>query len=221
MSSDIIRPIEFPYRGDIAALDIDDLAKEMMYEAHRQGVYREAAEAKAGYHEELAMTDHLTGLNSRRGFEGIFGQLAAEIKRLSHDNIPPFSLGSVIMFDLVKFKALNDEHGHDEGDRTLQQVATLASAALREGDVLARLGGDEFAAYLPNTPESGAEVVGEKIRQVIKDGTKTEGSVGVSAIPSSGSLQEALKQADEAQYIAKNQGSSRVVGYQELVAQKV
>ena len=85
--------------------------------------------------------DGLTGLANRAGFE------AALAERVARAKAEPFAL---LYFDLDGFKAVNDTHGHETGDRLLCEVAARARAALREGDLCARLGGDEFAAIVPD-----------------------------------------------------------------------
>ena len=100
----------------------------------------------------LARTDELTGLPNRRAWDE---QLARELARAKRRAVPL----SVAMLDLDRFKAFNDEHGHQAGDLLLVETAAAWRAELRESDILCRWGGDEFAALLPDCPEHEAEQV--------------------------------------------------------------
>ncbi len=96
----------------------------------------------------LARTDALTGLKNRRAFEELAER---EALRAERHNAP---LGLLVV-DLDRFKAINDERGHLAGDHVLASFAAAMSASLREADVVARLGGDEFVALLPEVDEAG------------------------------------------------------------------
>lgn len=105
----------------------------------------------------LALTDGLTGLLNRRGFDS---QLEDEIwraRRFGH------SLG-LIIFDLDHFKRVNDTYGHAQGDVVLQAFADTLMHSSRRVDKVARFGGEEFVLLLPATDADGVEVVGEKVR---------------------------------------------------------
>src|SRR5450830_1709626 len=100
---------------------------------------------------ELATIDELTRVPNRRGFEAMAEQALSLCKRLDK----PVSL---FYFDLDLFKQINDQFGHAEGDRALQDFSTILSRSFRQSDVIGRLGGDEFAVLLPNTSLQQAEV---------------------------------------------------------------
>ncbi|WP_162148939.1 putative bifunctional diguanylate cyclase/phosphodiesterase [Asticcacaulis sp. AC466] len=97
-----------------------------------------------GHMETLALTDALTGLANRRH---LYGALKRRLGAGSTEG----SGFAVCIFDLDRFKPINDVHGHLVGDRLLQQIAQRAQAHLRSGDLLARLGGDEFALIINNS----------------------------------------------------------------------
>ena len=94
--------------------------------------------------EKLAMTDELTGLLNRRGFESQLQRTLA----LSNRHCEP---GLLVYVDMDGFKMVNDTYGHAAGDEVLRQVGRLLSDNLRCTDFVGRLGGDEFAALLPRT----------------------------------------------------------------------
>ncbi|MBF0562107.1 MAG: GGDEF domain-containing protein [Alphaproteobacteria bacterium] len=95
--------------------------------------------------EQLALTDELTGLLNRRGFEERFHQEMVGAKRHGEG-------GVVIFIDLDGFKPVNDTFGHEAGDEVLRQVAGLLRGHVRESDSLARIGGDEFVVLMPRSP---------------------------------------------------------------------
>ena len=106
----------------------------------------------------LALTDGLTGLLNRRGFDQ---QLEDEIWRARRFN---HGLG-LLIFDLDRFKSVNDTWGHTQGDIVLRVFAEVLMNSSRRVDKVARFGGEEFALLLPATDSEGVEVVGEKVRE--------------------------------------------------------
>ncbi|MBX7082730.1 MAG: GGDEF domain-containing protein [Nannocystaceae bacterium] len=107
---------------------------------------------------EEAATDPLTGLWNRRGFEPQLDQALARAARTGEAI-------ALVAIDLDRFKPINDELGHDAGDRALQAVATAIEGAIRPSDVAVRLGGDEFAVLLTGADAQGAKLVCERIRR--------------------------------------------------------
>lgn len=103
------------------------------------------------YLETLSLTDELTGLMNRRGFQAAFRRELAQARRSGVG-------GVLVMVDLDGFKAINDRHGHLAGDAYLRRVAHVLRNQIRAQDVLCRLGGDEFAILLTAADaEMGAE----------------------------------------------------------------
>lgn len=100
---------------------------------------------------QMATMDELTNISNRRGFMMLAGY---SLHFVARHKIPL----SLIFFDLDKFKEINDNYGHGEGDAALVDFANLMKATCRESDILARLGGDEFVVLLTNTPMCFAEV---------------------------------------------------------------
>lgn len=182
---------------------------------HMTGVNWDVTESKRTQEQLrlLATTDSLTGLNNRRHFMELVDH---EIER----SIRYKSSFSLIMFDVDKFKSVNDTYGHDIGDLVLQAIAKTADANLRDSDILGRVGGEEFAIGLPETSLEEAIKVAEKLRASIEhgkaplpDGREIDFtiSLGVSEYSTeSGSLQGLMKAADTALYMAKKNGRNRV-----------
>ena len=158
--------------------------------------------------EKLALLDGLTGVANRRLLDQT---LAREWISSKRDG----SMLSVVLIDVDLFKSYNDFYGHLEGDECLRQVATRLQSVLRRPlDLLARYGGEEFVAVLPNTPEEGAEAIGEQMRRAVEQclfphSQSPYGIVTVSLgcatqVPSeSSSVSQLLKLADTALYQAK------------------
>jgi diguanylate cyclase (GGDEF)-like protein len=155
----------------------------------------------------LASEDALTGLLNRRSFQ----------ERLEHalDQARRQDLRLAVLFlDLNGFKAINDTHGHDAGDRVLRHVAGQLRQALRRADSLSRFGGDEFAMFLEDADTAVAGRVAGRIQEVLADGVVVDGqglplnaSVGISFFPDhGGDVQSLLRAADAAMYEAKRGG---------------
>ncbi|TBO31165.1 GGDEF domain-containing protein [Aquabacterium lacunae] len=166
--------------------------------------------------EVQALRDPLTLLRNRRAFEE---QLHQEWVRAMRQATPL----SVLMIDIDHFKQYNDHAGHPAGDRCLLTVATALSETIRRpGDCVARYGGEEFVALLPNTDAEGALHVAQQCLQKIDDlalphpgleqGARVSLSIGcASTWPEFHRDRQALvKWADEALYVAKNNGRHQV-----------
>jgi diguanylate cyclase (GGDEF)-like protein len=157
-----------------------------------------------------ATTDHLTGLFNRRAF------LEAANEMYARQGARGEAV-TLLMFDLDKFKSINDRFGHGVGDSALKVFAKVASTSVRATDVFGRLGGEEFAAIVPEETE-GAIQVAERLRLAFQAaGVTIDGheigatvSIGVAtsyaAVPN---LDALLLRADEALYAAKNGGRNR------------
>ena len=160
--------------------------------------------------ERLSLQDHLTGLWNRRY---LVAQFSADVARLhAHGADCHFAV-----FDIDRFKQVNDNHGHAHGDRVLQCVARSYGGALRAGEVMVRLGGDEFAMLLagPHALERLCQADLELQRQArelglgMPDGPTVSG--GLVRIARGGALQldAAYAEADVALYAAKRAGGNR------------
>lgn len=128
-------------------------AHELMHEAESK---INAQETRIKSLENLAVTDELTGLLNRRGFENA---VKRELQRLHRQHLKG---GAFCLLDLDKFKPINDTYGHHAGDLCLQAVGQCLQKIIRTTDVAARLGGDEFSLYLSNiSPEQAQRKVNE------------------------------------------------------------
>jgi len=164
---------------------------------------------------EAAMTDVLTGLLNRRAMMEMLGQAAAQRK-------PGDASLCVIVADIDHFKRINDQYGHDIGDRVLVAVA----ARLRElaGDSLqhhvARWGGEEFLILLPGTRLPDACRQADHIRRSIEAlnvdgrGSHVTLSAGVAELSASDTLDDCLRRCDQALYRAKDAGRNQVIAAQ-------
>ncbi len=155
-------------------------------------------------------TDFLTGLNNRQGFFELGPELLKQGKGDSH---------TLLAADLDHFKAINDEHGHDAGDRVLRLFASIASETAGPGAISARLGGEEFAILLPNIGKEGASMVAESVARRFAEKAARSDGLGIPATVSIGlaevqtgemDLSELLAAADGALYRAKKLGRNRI-----------
>ena len=166
--------------------------------------------------EEMAYKDPLTDLDNRRSFTEKAQAMLEYAKRYGE----PLS---VLMIDIDDFKKVNDNYGHDVGDRLLKALSDVIKRSVRSSDVAARFGGEEFVVLLPKTEEEGAKLVANRIREEFKrvsvdvDGEKirTSVSIGVATLRGEGSIEEVIKKADIALYEAKRSGKDRVVVFRD------
>jgi len=157
--------------------------------------------------------DPLTGMINRRV---LMRRLSREIEQLK-DGAPSFC---VLMFDLDRFKRVNDNHGHLVGDQVLKTTANVLQKGLRDHDIVARFGGEEFVAVLPGTGHEAAVAVAERIRENCHDtfvtapngeGIQLSTSVGVTEYEPGEPIEATFNRADESLYKAKGMGRNRVV----------
>jgi diguanylate cyclase len=173
-------------------------------------------------HQELesargeALTDPLTGIFNRRGFE-------TEIQKTMADPALHRKGLCLLMADIDHFKKINDTFGHLFGDKVIRAIANALKSKIKGQDAVARIGGEEFAVLLPDTDLAGARVVAEHIRQAIEtgkirrlDNQEPIGgitiSIGISTY-NGGSIVELLDQADKALYVSKQTGRNKTSVY--------
>lgn len=158
--------------------------------------------------ERLAVTDRLTGLFNRVKLDEAFEANVQRSKRFKQ----PFS---VILLDIDHFKAVNDNHGHQAGDKVLVEVARLLRDNVRETDIAGRWGGEEFLVICEQTDAAGVVQAAENLRLKFQNHRfpvvphKTA-SLGVTTYRDGDSVNDLVARADEALYQAKNNGRNRV-----------
>jgi len=168
----------------------------------------------------LAVTDGLTGLFNHRRFQEALAAEIARARRYAH----PVSL---VLVDIDHFKRYNDANGHQAGDALLHELAALLRHAARENDLVARYGGEEFAFLLPQTAKAEAFTLAERVCAAVArrdwdaaaalPGGRLTISLGVASFPGDAtSHAELLQRADQALYLAKNQGRNRVQAWQAM-----
>lgn len=158
---------------------------------------------RAALLEQIAFLDPLTELWNRRAFDDRHQALLE-----AATDHPP----AVLLIDVDSFKAVNDEWGHDRGDRALVDVARCISQTIRQGDFAARHGGDEFAVLLPDTDRDAAAEVGERIRAAIEAAPiepRLTVSIGIH-VPEHGDRRRATLETDAALYEAKAHGRNQI-----------
>ncbi len=160
---------------------------------------------------EESKEDFLTKLYNRRALDDFMEIKEAEFKRYKRNF-------SVVMFDLDKFKDVNDTFGHDAGDAVLVAFAKILKKECRTVDVVGRFGGEEFLAILSETDTKGGVMFAEKVRKHVEKARFMYKGKRISVTVSSGvserkkhiSLSATLNSADEYLYVAKTNGRNRV-----------
>jgi two-component system, cell cycle response regulator len=160
-----------------------------------------------------ATRDMLTHAFNRRFFEE---QLKREVSHAARHS----AALSLMLLDIDHFKTVNDKFGHLAGDVVLREVAARVAATLRVSDVFCRIGGEEFAVLLRETPLQGAEILAERLRQLIEQSTFVHGEASIRVTVSLGvalydraehpAPNVLLEVADKCLYEAKQKGRNRV-----------
>lgn len=161
--------------------------------------------------ESMASSDSLTGAITRRALDQLFEQTVKAMQRRTQPM-------SVILFDLDKFKRINDVYGHMAGDEVLRAISDIVRNKVRDSDILCRWGGEEFLILLPECDLESAYVLAEKARADIeKNAIKFKGgsaeltaSFGVAEMKAGESQDDLIGRADSALYAAKEGGRNRV-----------
>jgi diguanylate cyclase (GGDEF)-like protein len=166
----------------------------------------------AAFYRRASLIDPLTGVANRRNFSQVAERILARARFASR----PIAL---LLFDLDRFKRINDTYGHHAGDAVLIEFCRLATSLLRPTDLFGRVGGEEFAGLLPDTGRQDALSLAERLRAALEATSHTvEGrtftatvSIGVAiSDQASADLDALLDAADQALYRAKVLGRNRV-----------
>ncbi len=159
---------------------------------------------------ERASSDALTGLANRRVFDERIGAMMDSAKRYNH----PLTMLSM---DLDRFKEINDNLGHQAGDKVLKSVADVLASAVRSTDLLVRMGGDEFLIILDNTDKTNAQILAERLVKKVDEldvwadeKTKLGVSIGLAQLKKEESLRIWMERTDDILYHAKAEGRARV-----------
>jgi len=194
--------------------DVDDRTEEL----NLRNSQLEAANRQL---REASYTDPLTGLGNRRALYDTVGRLLSEAREAA---APPPRF-AIMMVDLDRLKPINDQHGHEAGDRVLLQIGEILKRVSRSTDQVVRWGGDEFLVLCPGADMDAAADLAERIRsavskQIFRVGegvaARTSCSIGFSVFPlipaadDRGSFEESLAVADAALYDAKKQRNTWV-----------
>lgn len=171
--------------------------------------------ARAEVLEQRAETDPLSELANRRGAERYLSQEAAKADRYPR----PFS---VVLIDIDHFKAINDEHGHEVGDRVIQEFAKVITDTVREVDLAARWGGDEFLVAAPGIDARGARIAAKRCRDALARtsvaGVRLTMSVGITEYEPGLGIEDAISRADVMLYRAKAAGRDCIMVEQQEAA---
>jgi diguanylate cyclase (GGDEF)-like protein len=193
--------------GVVAVMALEALFAAFSLPLLRVAMSKERAELEQRV---AAMTDPLTGIANRRAFF----ENGTPLLELSTAERRPAAL---LLFDLDRFKEVNDTAGHHAGDRVLQAFCDLVGAAMRPGDVFGRLGGEEFACLIARTSHAQALQIAERLRRDFAAlrlpglAVNATVSIGVAmAGEANGTLPALLATADRALYRAKADGRNRV-----------
>jgi diguanylate cyclase (GGDEF)-like protein len=179
-------------------------------ELRSQAVVRKQMEAKVL---RLSITDELTGLNNRRGFLLRAEQMLKLVERV-HTH------GWLIYIDLDGLKNVNDDRGHDAGDRLIRNAAAVLRDSFRDSDVVGRIGGDEFAVFATGSSRPAMEI-DVRLRQNIEsynsrfpDQPRLSMSIGVTRCDPNAmhTLEDMIHQADAAMYIEKRRKRENIPG---------
>ncbi len=167
---------------------------------------------------ELAISDGLTGLYNRSHFQEMLSHSLDMSDRYGEH-------ATLIMIDIDNLKVINDNYGHEEGDRILSTTAKTISRSLRKTDIAARYSGDEFAIVLPKTDKENAIVLTQKLqdnlRRVISpkgaDAPHVTFSLGVATYPDNASTIDLLiEKTERALYESKQNGRNRFTHYEDI-----
>lgn len=170
--------------------------------------YQQRLELTNSQLKKESLVDPLTGLQNRRSMEE---RLEDEVQRaLRHKH----SL-AVLLLDIDHFKRQNDSYGHCQGDAILCGIAKILQSVIRSGDIAVRYGGEEFSVIMPETDQTGAHILAERIRRAVETSPLSESpvtvSIGIASLSeSTATPDELIRGSDRALYHAKQSGRNCV-----------
>jgi polar amino acid transport system substrate-binding protein len=160
--------------------------------------------------EHLSHSDQLTGMHNRYYLHQAFDRELRRYQRYQREF-------AIIILDIDLFKRVNDEHGHVQGDRVIQQMANLLVSNIRDNDVVGRWGGEEFMILCPETDAIGARALAEHLRSLISqtdfgiDNMTLTASFGITEYRGEKVIEDCIKRADQALYRAKHSGRNKSI----------
>jgi len=171
---------------------------------------KKRAEKRANELENLAFRDSLTNLPNRRYLELKVAHALQDHEQFSREY-------GLLLFDLDRFKQVNDTHGHDVGDATLRAVAETLVQSLRTPDLVGRWGGEEFLVLMPDVSAIALGDLAERCRVLIAQSSvahdtfrvSVTASIGATLLSHTDSAQTAVRRADELMYQSKRSGGDR------------
>jgi diguanylate cyclase len=212
-------------RDDSARQSLDQVVESLIGDTNRvrvkTGIYHEHLKKSSEEVEPLrgelelvqglALTDPLTGLLNRRGFD-------YQMQRIGHGSLQGCTL---LILDIDHFKAINDAHGHLLGDKVIVAVANVLRGCIGERGPIARIGGEEFAVLLSHTSSVGAVELAERIRAAVEQGRIRRNdsdesignvtvSLGLATCADNEQFEALIARADRALYQSKAAGRNRV-----------
>jgi diguanylate cyclase len=212
-------------RDDSARQSLDQVVESLIGDTNRvrvkTGIYHEHLKKSSEEVERLrgelelvqglALTDPLTGLLNRRGFD-------YQMQRIGHGSLQGCTL---LILDIDHFKAINDAHGHLLGDKVIVAVANVLRGCIGERGPIARIGGEEFAVLLSHTSSVGAVELAERIRAAVEQGRIRRNdsdesignvtvSLGLATCADNEQFEALIARADRALYQSKAAGRNRV-----------
>lgn len=185
----------------------------VVYDVTDEAISKQRFETANKQLEQMSRVDGLTGLYNRRYWEE---QCSIEFKRALRTGVP----STMMILDIDKFKAINDNFGHPAGDQTIKTLSKIIAKAIRETDIAGRYGGEEFTIILPDTDIKSAKIVAERIRRLAEnipveyesDIINFTVSIGLAQFHSSfGSYMLWIEKADKGLYEAKETGRNKTV----------
>lgn len=203
----LLHQLHLVIMAERAQLDIErnnlekDFQETVRKEVNHRLFYMELSREKMS---KIAKTDDLTGAFNKKTMLDDINQYLTDKK------VKTFS---ILMFDIDKFKTVNDTMGHIVGDKCLKTLAQIARESIRDHDRLYRYGGDEFLIILPEADLKTAVVVADRFRRNIEKTTDPHFtvSIGIANYPVDANTQKALvHHADEGLYVSKEKGRNRV-----------
>lgn len=204
-------PVQGTHEVSDLTADFNSMLREINHEIEKNRRQNELLRIQRGQMEALANFDALTGLSNRQFVMQTLRLALASAKREERDF-------AVLFLDLDGFKAVNDNYGHDIGDRLLESVSERLRAQLRESDLVARLGGDEFLIVLDQQPDTDAAArTAQRLIAAIEEPQlidrwriRVGASIGIATAATAGyDLSELMIHADVAMYRSKQLGKGR------------